>query len=157
MVLLERRRRCCQGWRRKRRRWIEAGSSSFFLRFRRGHVSRSVLALGFVSRQVGAVYSTSYEILAVIDILCHQRTVGRMTMKTTRRVLGHSLFRSLVRSHRSLTHSGAHGKDVFVYELNASISYNMKPLCRAPERLRHNKGFWRQCGTMIQKCQTWAL
>ena len=29
-------------------------------------------------------------------------TVGRMTMKSTRRVLGHSLLRSLVRSHRSL-------------------------------------------------------
>merc|ERR1711951_261612 len=29
-------------------------------------------------------------------------TVGPMTMKSTRRVLGHSLLRSLVRSHRSL-------------------------------------------------------
>ena len=31
-----------------------------------------------------------------------ERTLGRMTMKSTRRVLGHSLVRSLVRSHRSL-------------------------------------------------------
>ena len=34
----------------------------------------------------------------------HCRTVGRMTMKSTRRVLGHSLLRSLVRSHRSSIH-----------------------------------------------------
>ena len=31
-------------------------------------------------------------------------TVGRVTLKSTRRVLGHSLLRSLVRSHRSLIH-----------------------------------------------------
>ena len=31
-------------------------------------------------------------------------TVGRMTMKSTRRVLDHSLLRSLVHSHRSLIH-----------------------------------------------------
>ena len=30
---------------------------------------------------------------------------------------------------RSLIHFGAHGKDVFVYELNASISYSFSPLC----------------------------
>ena len=30
---------------------------------------------------------------------------------------------------RSLTHSRAHGKEVFVFELNASISYNFSPLC----------------------------
>ena len=62
-----------------------------------------------------------------------RRTVGSMTMKSTRGVLGHSLLRSLVRSHRalirllrtdrfarvlrwplfrSLAHSGAHGKEV---------------------------------------------
>ena len=54
-------------------------------------------------------------------------TVGWKTMKSTRRVLGHSLLRSLVRSHRSLirllctarfarslAHSGAHGKEVYV-------------------------------------------
>jgi len=68
-----------------------------------------------------------------------------------RRILGHSLLRSLVRSHhslirllrtahsfacsalrsfvRSLAHSGAHGKEVYVYELNASISYSFSPLC----------------------------
>ena len=66
-----------------------------------------------------------------------QRTVARMTMKSTRRVLGHSLaplthslaphcslrsrapLRSFVPSHRSLTHSGAHGKET--YELNLRI------------------------------------
>ena len=31
-------------------------------------------------------------------------TLGRMPMKLTRRVLGHSLLRSLVRSHRSFIH-----------------------------------------------------
>ena len=61
-------------------------------------------------------------------------TVGRMTKKSTRRVLGHSLLCSLIRPHRSLirllrtaralrcahsfsrslTHSGARGKEVFV-------------------------------------------
>ena len=72
-------------------------------------------------------------------------TMGRMTMKSTRRALGYSVLRSLVRSHhslirslrtacfaralrcadsfaRSLTRSGAHGKEVFVYEMSASIS-----------------------------------
>ena len=34
--------------------------------------------------------------------------------------------RSLV---RSLAHSGARGKVIFVYELNASVSYNFSPLC----------------------------
>ena len=66
-----------------------------------------------------------------------------MTMKSTRRVMGHSLLRLLVHSRRSLirllrtarfaralrcfhtfarslAHSGAHGKELFVYELNAS-------------------------------------
>ena len=72
-----------------------------------------------------------------------------MTIKSTRRVVGHSLVHSLVRSHRSLihllrtahsaalirllarllTHTGAHGKEVFVYETNASISYSFNPLC----------------------------
>ena len=37
-----------------------------------------------------------------------------------------ALIRSLA---RSLTHSGAHGEEVFVYELNASISYHLRPLC----------------------------
>ena len=72
-------------------------------------------------------------------------------MKLTRRALGHSLLRSLVGSHRSLicllrtarfarasrrAHSLARlvnrlrtqGKGVYVYELNASISYSLKPL-----------------------------
>ena len=85
--------------------------------------------------------------------------MGTMTTKSTRGVLGHSLLHSLVRLHRSLvrllrtarfaralrcahsfarslTHSGAHGKEVFVYEMNASISYHLKPLCSAPSPFR---------------------
>ena len=37
-----------------------------------------------------------------------------------------ALIRSLA---RSLAHSGAHGKAIYVYGMNASISYNLKPLC----------------------------
>ena len=75
-------------------------------------------------------------------------------LKSTRRVLGHSLIRSLVRSHcspirflgtasfaralrsaysfvrslaHSLTRSQARGKEIFFYELNASISYYFGP------------------------------
>ena len=75
-----------------------------------------------------------------------ERKVGRMTMKSTRRVLGHSAVRLFVHSHRSLirllrtaaslarsaalirslarslTRSRAQGKEVYFYELNASIS-----------------------------------
>ena len=71
----------------------------------------------------------------------YQSTTGKMTMKLTRRVLGHSLIRShrslirllrcahsLARSlARSLTRFQAHGKEVFVYEMNASISYDFYP------------------------------
>ena len=32
---------------------------------------------------------------------------------------------------RSFTHSGAHENEVFVYGMNASISYSFKPLCAA--------------------------
>ena len=85
--------------------------------------------------------------------LRHPRPLGRMTIKSTRRVLGHSLLRSLVRSHRSLirlirtarfaralrcshsfalllTHSVAHWKEVFVDGMNASILYSFSPLCK---------------------------
>ena len=61
--------------------------------------------------------------------------MGRMTMKSTRRVLGLSLLRlhgplrSIVRSHCSLTRSGAHGKEIFVYGMNAWIFYSFYPLC----------------------------
>ena len=68
------------------------------------------------------------------------RTVGQNCMKSTRGVLGHSLVHLLVRSHRSLirllrtarfarplTRSGAHGKEIYVYELNASISCTFGP------------------------------
>ena len=80
-------------------------------------------------------------------------------MKSTRRVLGHSLVCSLVRSHlqliplalhswlhsrallrfaalccallRSLTRARAHGKELFVEGMNAWISYRFIPLCSA--------------------------
>jgi len=38
----------------------------------------------------------------------------------------HSLLRLFV---RSLAHSGAHGNEVFVYKMNASISNSSSPLC----------------------------
>ena len=82
------------------------------------------------------------------------RTMGRMTRKLTRRVLGHSLVRSLIHSHhtlirflrtarfaralrcahsfaRSPTRTRAHGKEIFVHELNASISCSFNPLWAA--------------------------
>ena len=37
---------------------------------------------------------------------------------------------------RSLSHFGAHGKEVFVYELNASISYLFGPLCAVCEAMQ---------------------
>ena len=46
-------------------------------------------------------------------------SVSRMTILLTHRVLGHSLVRSFVRSHRSLTRSLAHGKEVLVHDMNA--------------------------------------
>ena len=74
--------------------------------------------------------------------------MGRITMKLTRRVQSHSLLCLLVRSHRSLkrllrtaridqalhcvhsfAHSRAHGKQIFVHELYASISYHFSPMC----------------------------
>ena len=70
--------------------------------------------------------------------------MGRKDMKSRRRVMGHSLFRSLVRSHRSLirelrtarfahalAHSLAPEKEGRgnVFEMNASISYRFNPLC----------------------------
>ena len=77
--------------------------------------------------------------------------MGRMSMKSTRRVLeticsfartAHSfacsaLLATLARSAAlicslagSLTRSGAHGTEVYVHELNVSISYLFNPLCR---------------------------
>ena len=73
--------------------------------------------------------------------------MGRMAMKSARRVLGHSLVRLLIRSHRPLsrslriarfaralrgaqscarllTHSRAHGKEVYVYVMNATIPHS---------------------------------
>ena len=88
-----------------------------------------------------------------------RRTVGRMTMKSTRGVLGQWAIRSSIRlfartAHsfaccallaslassaalirslaRSLAHFKAHGKETFVYKLNASISYSFNPLCVGP-------------------------
>ena len=45
------------------------------------------------------------------------------------RLLICSLIRSLQSRARSFIHSRAHGKEIYVYELNASISYNFNPLC----------------------------
>ena len=72
----------------------------------------------------------------------HSRTVDRMTLKSTRRVLSYLRLHLLICSYRSLallarcashslTHSGAHGKEVTVCEINASISHNFSPLCTA--------------------------
>ena len=63
-------------------------------------------------------------------------TFGRITRKSPHGVLGHSLRHWLIPSLRSrahslacsLTHSGVHGKEVFIYELSASISYSFIPL-----------------------------
>ena len=69
-------------------------------------------------------------LLTTIPGECHC-TVGWNDMKSTRRVLGHSLLRLLIRSHCSLTcllaRSGAHEKEVVVYGMNASISHLFKP------------------------------
>ena len=75
------------------------------------------------------------------------RTMGRMAMKSMRRVLGHSLVRSLVHSHRTLirllrtarfarplSRTGTHGKEIFVHELNALISCSFNPLCTVSEQ-----------------------
>ena len=71
--------------------------------------------------------------------------MGTMTMKSTRKVLGLSfdrshcsfacsaLLASLARSAvliRLLARSLAHGKAVFVIEINVSISYNFNSLCQ---------------------------
>ena len=83
--------------------------------------------------------------------IVHDGQNDQLTMKSTRRVLCHSLHRSLVRSHRSLirycshcshcsaalicslarslAHSGAHGTVAYVYEMNALISYHFGPIC----------------------------
>ena len=73
-------------------------------------------------------------------------------MKSTHRVLGHLLLHSLVHLHRSLirfrhtarfpqalrcahlfirllTHSRAHGKEIYVKKLNTLISFSFNPLC----------------------------
>ena len=57
------------------------------------------------SRPKDAFASASIKSSNFLDCLVSRlppRTMGRMTLKSTRRVLGHSLLRSLVRSHRSL-------------------------------------------------------
>ena len=75
-------------------------------------------------------------------------TLGRMTTESTRTVLDHSLLHllapltHLLASHCSLgsraplhsfvcslTHSVAHGKEVFVYGMTAPISHSFNPLC----------------------------
>ena len=83
------------------------------------------------------------------------RAMGKMTMKSTHRVLGYSLVRShrtfaffallaslarfpaLIRSlAHPLTRTRAHGKEVFVYEFNASISCSFNP----PPNLKRRNG-----------------
>ena len=69
--------------------------------------------------------------------------MGRMIMKLTQRVLGHSLLRSLIRSHRSpnslahsatlipsLAHFGAHGIEIFVYKLRRVDLMSFQPTAR---------------------------
>ena len=51
-----------------------------------------------------------------------------------------ALIRSLA---LSLTRSRAHGKVVYVFEMNASISYSFNPLCKA--RKKHEQPIWRFC------------
>ena len=85
-----------------------------------------------------------------------QPTVGWMPVKSTRRVLGHSLVRTLDHSHssrirllrtacfsralrctqafahllaRSLMRPRAQGKEAYFFELYASISYHSYPMC----------------------------
>ena len=78
--------------------------------------------------------------------------MGRMTMKSTHRVLGRSLFPRTAHSFtsyvlgatcaaliclltRSLTCSYAQGKDVFVYEFGASILYHLNSQCGACKKV----------------------
>ena len=78
-------------------------------------------------------------------------TMGRITMKSIHSFvrIDHlftcfTLFASLARSAalicllaRSLTHSRAHWTEVFVYGLNASISYILNPLCTQSQMAVH--------------------
>ena len=86
------------------------------------------------------------------NCLCDWCSVGKKCMKSTRRVVGQMLHllicshRSFIRMlctaryacasatlilslARSLTHSGAYGREYYVYELNALISYSFNPYC----------------------------
>ena len=63
---------------------------------------------------------------ALIGVRLKRCTVGWNDMESTRRVMGLSLLNSLV---RLFAHSGAHRKEVYVNEYNASISYHSNPLC----------------------------
>ena len=55
----------------------------------------------------GVCTCVSISVVIAAPLNCFGRTMGRMTMKLTHRVLGHSLLRScsLARSHRTLIHS----------------------------------------------------
>ena len=56
--------------------------------------------------------------------------MGRNDVRITRRVLGHPLIRSLILFHRSFTRFHAPSNVVHIYELAASISYSLNPMCR---------------------------
>ena len=67
--------------------------------------------------------------------MCRMLSFARTAYSFTCSALLTLLVRSatLIRSlARSLAHSGAHGKVIRVYGMNASISYSLKPLCRDP-------------------------
>ena len=63
---------------------------------------------------------------------CGTRLVSRLLAPLTHSLAPHCTLclRAPLRSFfRSLTHSGAHGIEISVYELNTSISYSSNPLC----------------------------
>ena len=103
--------------------------------------------------------------IVVVEVVLDASREPAQWCKTSwnREYWAYSLPRSLIRLHRtarfaralrcahslahSLAHSGSHGKVVFVYELNASISYCFSPLWflskalrRLPSQLIYEKG-----------------
>ena len=75
------------------------------------------------------------------SVFCVRCTVSKMTNHWTRRALDHSLILSFVRLQRSLIRllcpahfaralcSRVYGKEVFVYDMNAFISYGFNSMC----------------------------
>jgi len=88
------------------------------------------------------------ETMKTATLLSH-RTLGRLTTKSTHRVVGHLLVRSVVRSPRSYVRALAHslapklmGNEVDIHEMNASISYGFNPQCIGPTRIESHEAFW---------------